>query len=213
MAKKTKPAATGYSVSDINTLNRIIPGGTGVQGVKGVLPKPKATPMPVPYSPVKGVGGNNPAPIVPTPQPEDPYLTLQRLQATNNVQLGDAESAWQQGQLQRSSGFDASGNLVTGGADFTPFSQAMQLQDAYHANQRGTTNSYAAQGQLYSGAYQNAQGIADKSYAQGYDALKTSALQGYHGIQAGRLSNYGSNAGGTGAADFQSLYKQLYPGG
>jgi hypothetical protein len=165
-----------------------------------------ALPAAVP-SPTAAAGGDGTQ-----PQPVDPFLESQRLAATNNIQLGDAESAWQQGQLQRQSGFDATGNLVSSGADFNPFSQAMQLQDAYHANRLGNTNSYAAQGQLYSGALQNAQGAADKSYAQGYDALKTSTLGGYHGLQAGRLGNYASNTLGTGSADFASLYKQLYGG-
>lgn len=38
-----------------------------------------------------------------------------------------------------------------------PFSRAALLQKTYEQNQRGTTNSMAAQGQLYSGALQDAQ--------------------------------------------------------
>jgi hypothetical protein len=181
--------------------------GVAAQNAVGGFPLPGGlgtAPVAVP-APTAAVGGDGAQ-----PQPEDPFLASQRLAATNNIKLGDAESAWQQGQLQRQSGFDATGNLVTSGADYNPFSQAMQLQDSWHANKLGTTNSLAAQGQLYSGAMVNAQGAADKGYAQGYDALRTGTLGGYHGIQAGRLSNYASNTLGTGSADFTSLYKQLY---
>lgn len=149
-----------------------------------------------------------PAPVVPLPP--DPNLELAKLQAGMNIGLSGAEGAWQTGQLQRSSGFDASGNLVTGGADYNPFSQAMLLQDAYKHSKAGTNTGYAAQGQLYSGAYGRAQARNDTNYAQGFDALKTGALQGYHGIGTGQLQTYANNAiGGTGA-EWQSLYKNVY---
>jgi hypothetical protein len=151
--------------------------------------------------------------IVAQPQPPDPYLALQTLQANQNVQLGDADAAYQQGQLGRSSGFDAAGNLIQqGSAAFSPYSQAMLLQDQFKRNQAGTANSYAAQGQYNSGAYGRAKERDSRLYGQDYDALKTSAQQGYHGINQGRLSTYANNALGTGQASFQSLYKNVYPG-
>lgn len=174
---------------------------------KGAKP---ANPGPVPVNAMKGIGGLNPTPLAPAPLPPDPYLQNSILTANRNIGLGDAESTWQQGQLQRSSGFDANGNVITSGADFNPYSQAMQLQDNWHTAQRGTTNSLASQGQLYSGAMANAQGYNDKNYAQGFDALKTQTLGGYHGIQANRLGTYASNSIGTNSAGFDSIYKSVY---
>lgn len=156
-----------------------------------------------------------PAPggLVAAPQPVDPYQQIQQLQATQNIGLSDADSAYQTGQLARSSGFDAAGNLIQQGATaFNPYSQAMLLQDQFKRDQAGSMNSYAAQGQFNSGAYGRAKERDARTYAQGYDALKTAAGQGYHGIQQGRLSTYANNAGGTGTSSFDSLYKSVYPG-
>jgi hypothetical protein len=166
---------------------------------------------------VKGQGAPQPAVLPPgmvavQPEPFDPYLENQRITAIRNIGLGDAEAGWQQGQLQRNSGFDANGNLVTAGADFNPFSQAMLLQDEYKRGQTGTLNSYAAMGQYNSGAYGRAQGRQDRLYAQGYDALRTGTQAAYHGIQAGRLQNYASNSLGVSDADFAALRRNFYGG-
>lgn len=52
-----------------------------------------------------------------------------------------------------------------------PFSRAGLLKRAFQNNVRGTTNNYASQGQLYSGALQNAQNANTFNYQQGNDAL------------------------------------------
>jgi hypothetical protein len=169
-----------------------------------------------PRSPAPSPAPRRPAPaepsLAPQPLPPDPGLEDARLSALRNIQLGAGESAWQQGQLQRDSGFDASGNLITAGADYNPFSQAMQLQDSWKQSKLGTTTGYAAQGQQNSGAYGRAQARNDRGYAMGYDALRTGTLAGYHGIQSGQLQTYASNALGAGSADFDSLYRRLYGG-
>jgi hypothetical protein len=143
-------------------------------------------------------------------QPFDPNLELQRLQANQNIALGDAAAAWQTGQLARSSGIDAAGNLITSGDAFSPFSQAMQYQDAFKAAKRGTLNS--AGNHLYSGAYGRAQNRNALNYARDFDALKTGTQAGYYGINRDRLGTYASNAQGTGTTDFQSLLKSVYGG-
>lgn len=149
-------------------------------------------------------------PVVAQPAPFDPNAEMARLGAIRNIGVGDAEAAYQQGQLQRSTGFDAAGNPVTSGPDFNPFAQAMMLQDEYKRGQAGTLNSYAAQGQYSSGAYQRAQGRNDRLYAQGYDALRTGTQAAYHGIQSGRLQNYASNALGVSDTDFAALRRSIY---
>jgi hypothetical protein len=159
---------------------------------------------------IGAIQGSSLSAPAPAPQPFDPNLEIQKLQAGMNVGLSGAESAWQSGQLQRSSGFDASGNLVTAGKDFNPFSQAMLLQDSYKRSKAGTNTGYAAQGQLYSGAYGRAQNRNDLNYAQGYDALRTGTLQGYHGIGAGQLQTYANNTLGLSGDQFQSLRRNVY---
>lgn len=183
--------------------------------VTAALKPPPAFVNPPGSPPIGGLVGSpslvNPGPA-PQPIPPDPFLENSKLTANRNIALGTGEAAWQQGQLQRSSGFDASGNLVTSGADFSPFSQAMQLQDTYKASKLGTNTSYAGQGQLYSGAYGRAQLHNDTGYARSFDALKTGAQAGYHGIQSGLLGTYANNSLGTGTQSFESLLKQLYGG-
>jgi hypothetical protein len=63
------------------------------------------------------------------------------------------------GSGEQNFGYDAQGNLITGGANYDPYSQAMVLQRNYDNTKRGTVNNYAAQGQLYSGALLNKQGL------------------------------------------------------
>jgi hypothetical protein len=151
--------------------------------------------------------------IVAQPQPPDPYLAFQTLQANQNITLGDADASYQQGELGRSSGFDATGNLIQqGSAAFSPYSQAMLLQDQFKRNQAGTQNSYAAQGQYNSGAYGRAKERDSRLYGQDYDALKTSAQQGYHGINQGRLSTYANNALGTGQGRSSRSTRTSTPG-
>lgn len=53
-----------------------------------------------------------------------------------------------------------------------PYSKAAQLQRSYDNAKRGTTNSMAAQGQLYSGALTNAQNTNDTGYSTSKDTLE-----------------------------------------
>ena len=53
-----------------------------------------------------------------------------------------------------------------------PFSRARLLQQMFQRQQRGNTNSFAARGQLYSGALQRAQNTSSLSYLQQQDSLR-----------------------------------------
>jgi hypothetical protein len=64
-----------------------------------------------------------------------------------------------------------------------PFSKAALLVRNYHQEQNRTTNGLAAQGQLYSGAINNARGNDTFGFQQGQDSLYK-VLQGYLGGQA-----------------------------
>lgn len=78
-------------------------------------------------------------------------------------------------------GYDQNGNLITGGADLNPYAQAAILKRNYENSQRGTTNSYAAQGQLYAGSLINAQNTNDFNYGASSDQLKRTAADFYRG--------------------------------
>lgn len=73
-------------------------------------------------------------------------------------------------------GQEESGTLRAYGLDDTsdPFSRAALLRQAYQQRARGAGNAMAARGQLYSGAYQNAQNSAATGFAEGTDALRKS---------------------------------------
>jgi hypothetical protein len=154
---------------------------------------PKAPPVP-------------PAPVVQQPQPFDPQLDAARQGAAWNTQIAGAEAGYQRGQLAYNNGFNADGTVNTS----NPYSQATLLQDSYKRSQTGTNNSYAAQGQLYSGARLNAQATNDRGYAQGYDQLRRQSMDQYHQLGFGQLQTYGQNALGVNSADYDALRRAIY---
>lgn len=80
------------------------------------------------------------------------------------------------------------GTYSIGGIDpNNPNSRAAALQRAYQNQQRGNTNSYAARGQGYSGALQNAQNDATTTYGANEAANERSF--------ANLISGYFNNAG------------------
>lgn len=81
-------------------------------------------------------------------------------------------------------GYDAAGHGISGGAAYNPYSQAAVLQRSYDNTKRGTTNSYAAQGQLYSGALKNAQATNAYNFNVSSDALQRGASDYYHGLDS-----------------------------
>jgi hypothetical protein len=144
-----------------------------------------------------------------TPQPVDPALEEQRLIANRNVALGNGEAAYQQGNLGFDYGYNPNGTINTA----NPYSRAAMLQLGYEHQQAGTTNSYAAQGQLYSGAIQNALGEGSRQYGANEAANRLAYQRATHGIQAGQLNTVANAGSGVSDADFQALLKATYPGG
>jgi len=57
-----------------------------------------------------------------------------------------------------------------------PFSKAALLKKSYDQNRRSTGQSMGAGGQLYSGAFQNAQDLVNRNQLQGEDALQKSLV-------------------------------------
>src|SRR4051812_2620350 len=100
---------------------------------------------------------------------------------TNANTHAAAERDYQYHNIGQQTGYDSSGNLITSGGDLNPYAQAALLKRNYDASVRGTTNNYASQGQLYSGAIQNAQNTNAFNYGASSDQLQRSAASQYHG--------------------------------
>lgn len=149
-----------------------------------------------------------PAPPAAAPQPYDPAYQGTVLTANRNVTLGNNEATYQTQQTGYDLGYDQTGAFNAA----NPYSQAQLLQDSYHDQQRGTTNNLANAGQLYAGSLINQRGIDDRNYSISDAALKRRAQATYHGIQAGQLQNYATNAVGVSDAGFNKLRTDTYGG-
>lgn len=128
------------------------------------------------------------APQTPNLPPWDPTYEadvsgINRLHNDTIANLGYEES-----QLSPSYGYqtDNSGNVSVDPSN--PFSKAALLQKTYGENQARSTNSMAAQGQLYSGALQNQQNQNTFGFQQNTDALKRAYSNALQSIRARRTA-------------------------
>ena len=74
------------------------------------------------------------------------------------------------------------------GAQYNPYSRASALQSAYQRDQRTTLNSYAAQGQLYSGARLNAEIHDNRAYLSDLNSLQTGQDEALAAIQGDKTA-------------------------
>lgn len=137
------------------------------------LPSVSAAPRPLSQAPAAAAA---PAPAAPYTPPVDPQFGADV--NTANLNLG---TTLQQNQAARGQlgtvfglGVDASGNTIDDHSN--PFSRAAALQTSYDNSVRGTQNSYAARGQLYSGAVQEAQNWNARQNLQSRDNLVRSFM-------------------------------------
>lgn len=152
--------------------------------------------------PGQSVAGTPP----PSPQPADPNAELAKLQGNRNLGIARGESAYQTGNLGFDLGYNPDGTVNTA----NPYSRAALLQLGYENQQRGTTNSLAAAGQLYSGAIENQRGIDSSNYARSEAANRLAYQRGLHGIQAGLLGTMANTGLSASDNDFSSLLKNVY---
>lgn len=140
---------------------------------------------------------------VPIPaQPLDPAVASAQVAANRNVAVGDLYGTWQQGNLDQDYGFGAGGAA-------NPYSRAALLQESFRRSQRGTTNSYASQGQLYSGAYNRMQNENQRNYDIGYDQRRRDYDRQSGDIGFGRLENYANAGTGVDETKFNALLRAL----
>jgi hypothetical protein len=115
-------------------------------------------------------------PVGPSALPPDPNFdaTIASSQAGHDINAADLARQRQQAFLDYGYTQDASGNLAFDPTN--PYSQAAMLKRSYDQAQTGNTNSYAARGQLYSGALQNAQNESGFQYQRGTDSQRKALL-------------------------------------
>ena len=123
----------------------------------------------------------------------------------HDIDTAGLQQAKQQALLQYGYTQDASGNLAFDPSN--PFSQAAMLKRSYDQGQAGNTNSYAARGQLYSGALQNAQNETGFQYQKSNNTL-SNALQAFLAQNTGGLAqadlNYQSGLSGAASTRVQN---------
>jgi hypothetical protein len=155
-------------------------------------------------------GRNMPAhpvgpPAPPAPLPPDPTEALAQQQATRNLELGNLESQYQTGQLYHQYGYNQQGQIDPS----NPYSRAALLQHTYQQTQRGTMNSYAASGQLYSGALGRAQGENTRQYSIQDAALREGLAGQLHQVGFGQLQNAANYGLNMTQADYDALLRAL----
>lgn len=196
MATRPQNQASGYGMTRPRKPARPTQGTvTGSKPHLGTPAAPGFTPAP-------------PPPAVAQPQPVDTAFEQAKLTANRNVALSNSETAYQTGNLNFDYGYNPDGTINTA----NPYSRAALYQLQYENQARGTTNSLAAQGQLYSGALENQRGIDSTGYAINEAQNRLAYQRGLHALQAGKLGTYAQNALGVSDADYSSLLKSTYPG-
>lgn len=133
----------------------------------------------------------SPAPATTTPAPASPASPLPwdaRYEQTVggiNRDRGNALAGLtaEEQRAKQEFGFDDPSN---------PFNRLKMLEQSFQNSQRGNTNSFANQGQLYSSALQDTQDATQKGYSQDRDTLRRSYDDILSGIQSRRI---GVNSG------------------
>jgi hypothetical protein len=119
--------------------------------------------------------------------PIDPTYTGQVGAINLNYDQTMAGIGYEQTMLGQESGFNAQGGLDPS----NPYSVAANLQRRYQQGQRGTTNSMAAAGQLYSGAHGRNLAEGTYQYNRSYDSARRDAQRGYLSLaQQGQQATY-----------------------
>lgn len=160
------------------------------------LPSSPAKPV---VSSTAGVAPQNP--YVSNSPGIDPNLEASKVAAGRNVAFADADAGYQNARIENEYGL---------GSDISnPFSQAKLYEESYKRGQRGTQNSYAAQGQLNSGAYGRAQGENDRNYLMGYDKISRGYSDALANVTRNQLQTYNSNAMGVDQSQYDAILRAL----
>ena len=136
----------------------------------------------------------NNAPTTPTPWSAEYDSTVSK--ADRDLNQANAGFAGQEIALGQQYGIGDYSN---------PYAQARMLERNFAQQGNRTTNSYASQGQLYSGALSRARGADQFDLGQGQDALLRRFQADAAGIATNRLSAQNAHADALTAAEAQRL--------
>lgn len=167
------------------------------QSPKGVYRPPSHVDQSIPPAP------GAPAPPDPGPggPPVDPYLEARKVAAQRTLQIGAAQDTYQLGRIENMYGF---------GSDMSnPYSQAKLLEDTYKRTKRGSETSYAAQGQLYSGALQRKLEDDYRNYNVQTDQARRAYQDAKGEVQRGQVDRYSGILGDIDEQTYQSLLRAL----
>jgi hypothetical protein len=169
--------------------------------------------------------GNGSAPDYGTPQyaaqfdPSQPFGTPQapgaplpgwqevanRAAEQRNNAYQTAQATFDRGNISRDYGFTSSGAIDP----TNPNSRAALLQQSYQQGQRGDNTGFAAQGQLYSGAYQNQINSRTRGYNTDNARLLAEANQATGQTY---LNQFSGSTGGASPEQIAALLRALGQG-
>lgn len=160
-----------------------------------------------PHKASEGGGGGAPAPAAAPaaemyggPPPIDPEIEQRRIASQQSLQLGDAYDAYSKANLANTYGIGDTSN---------PYSKAKLLEASYKNRQGSTLNSYAEQGQLYSGALQKQIGEDARQNSIDYDSLQRGYYSALANIEKGRIDRYSQSGQVLDQATMASLLQSL----
>lgn len=161
-----------------------------------------------PSAPVAPVAAPPPA-VGPQGLPVDPFYDAAAGNANRNLSTTLAGLQYQRGQLGSTYGLgtDAAGNVFDDPSN--PYSRAAVLKASYDRAKLGTTTGMAAQGQLYSGALQNAQNENARQNDMGRDSLIRQFQNAQQQIRQGELQAQGTFQDQLGQAGSDRLLRAL----
>ena len=142
---------------------------------------------------------DEPAPAQSAP-PVDPEVETRKALARQTLALGEISDTYQRTQLSNQYGIGDTTN---------PYSRAKLLEESYKGSRASTTNSYARQGQLYSGALQTAQQGVTSKYNKDNDAMQRAYQDSRNKIAQGRLDRYASSGQTIDDATYKSIQSNL----
>lgn len=118
------------------------------------------------------------SPPVPPPPP-DPNQIARDGQIAANLSHTLSDLDYRESRTRQDYGFEDTSN---------PFNALALLQRSYSQAKDGALNSYASQGQLYSGAYGRAREGVDFNYSKSYDQLSRNYQDALRGIAGSRTT-------------------------
>jgi hypothetical protein len=142
------------------------------------------------------------------PPPPDWQQQAYEASQARGVQYADAQATYDRGRIQRDFGYGDKGQVDPN----NPYSRAALLERNFSQQQAGNTNSFAAQGQLYSGALQNQKNSTTFGYLQNKNDLRNQYADANADVSLGQLGAYSQAGGAVSEEKIRALLRALGQG-